>query len=55
MQQVRQVVDAVNTTKQLLEVWPEAEQFIPEDIRDPSTITLPSVNIADLNNQVKGE
>lgn len=52
MQQVRQVVDAVNTTKQLLEVWPEAEQFIPEDIRDPSTITLPSVNIADLNNQV---
>lgn len=52
MQQVRQVVDAVNTTKQLLEVWPEAEQFIPEDIRDPSTITLPSVNIADLNSQV---
>lgn len=52
LQQVRQVVDAVNTTKQLLEVWPEAEQFIPEDIRDPSTITLPSVNIADLNSQV---
>lgn len=52
LQQVRQVVNAVNTTKQLLEVWPEAEQFIPEDIRDPSTITLPSVNIADLNNQV---
>jgi len=52
IQQVRQVVTAVNTTKQLLEVWPEAEQFIPDDIRDPSTITLPSVNIADLNSQI---
>lgn len=52
IQQVRQVVNAVNTTKQLLEVWPEAEQFIPDDIRDPSTITLPSVNIADLNSQI---
>ena len=52
LQQVRQVVEAVNTTKQLLEVWPEAEQFIPDDIKDPSSITLPSVNIADLNSQI---
>lgn len=50
--QVRQVVNAVNTTKQLLEAWPEAEQFIPDDIKDPSSITLPSVNIAELNKQI---
>lgn len=50
--QVRQVVDAVNTTKQLLEVWPECESFIPSDIRDPSSITLPSVNLAELSKQV---
>lgn len=52
VEQVRQIVGAVNTTNQLTEVWPECEQFIPEDIRDPSTIQLPSVSIADLNSQI---
>ena len=50
--QVSQVVDSVNTTKQLIEVWPEAEVFLPDDIKDPSSINLPSINLASINEQV---
>jgi hypothetical protein len=52
IQEVRQVLDGVNTTKQLLEVWPEVEKFLPEGITNPSKINLPSVSIASLNNKL---
>lgn len=47
--QVRMALDSVNTTGQLLTVWPEAEQFIPSDVLDFSKINLPSVSFNDLN------
>ena len=50
--QVRMALDSVNTTGQLLSVWPEAEQFIPSDVLDFSKINLPSVSFNDLNKAV---
>lgn len=47
---VLEVLNSVNTTKQFVDVWPEAEKFIPDDVRDPSTINLPALaNIEELN------
>jgi len=47
---VRNVLQGVNTTGQLLEQWEEVEKFIPVGIVDPSSINLPSnVSIAQLN------
>ena len=50
--QVRMALDSVNTTGQLLSVWPEAEKFIPTDVLDFSTIQLPSVSFSSLNKAV---
>lgn len=50
--QVRMALDSVNTTGQLLSVWPEAEQFIPSDVLDFSKINLPAVSFNDLNKAV---
>lgn len=47
--EVLQVLNSVNTTGQLVEVWPEAEPFLPKEIANPSTINLPAVNFAELN------
>ena len=49
---VRMALDSVNTTGQLLSVWPEAEKFIPTDVLDFSTIQLPSVSFSSLNKAV---
>ena len=49
MESVGQVVANVNTTGQLLTVWPEVERFLPTGAVDPSSIQLPSVNVAALN------
>lgn len=51
-EQVRMALDSVNTTGQLLSVWPEAEKFIPTDVLDFSTIQLPSVSFSSLNKAV---
>jgi hypothetical protein len=40
---IRAVLDSVNTTKQLVEAWPEVEQYIPNSFRDPSTVQLPAI------------
>jgi hypothetical protein len=50
--QVRMALGAVNTTGQLLTAWPEAEKFIPNDVLDFSTISLPSVSFNSLNKAV---
>ena len=50
MADVKNVIEVVNTTSQLLEAWPECERFIPHTIVDPSGINLPaSVSISQLN------
>lgn len=51
--EVRQVLDSVNMTKQLIEVWPEVENHLPPEVKDPSAIQLPSVNLQELTNQLK--
>lgn len=50
---VTNVIDGVNTTKQLLEVWPEVAPFLPVAMTDPSKILLPTVNIASLTAGLK--
>jgi hypothetical protein len=51
--QVRAAVNSVNTVKQLLDVWPEAKELIPEQVLKPNPKKgLPSVPVADLNKAV---
>lgn len=49
LRDVGHVLDGVNTTEQLLTVWPEAEGFLPSGIVNPSRIQLPAISIANLN------
>lgn len=49
---VKDVIDGVNTTGQLLEVWEEVEQFLPQGISNPSGINLPTINIKSLNSKI---
>lgn len=49
-EEIEQIVNSVNTTKQLVELWPEAEQYIPPYANDPSKgITLPALKTSRLN------
>lgn len=47
--EVADVINSVNTTAQLLDLWPEVERFIPETVRNPSKISLPAISVANLN------
>ena len=47
--ELKQVLESVNTTGQLLEVWPEAAPFVPQEISNPSSISLPAVSFVELN------
>mgnify|MGYP000188629479 CR=1 FL=1 len=49
IQQIQTVLGGVNTSNQLLEVWPEVEEYLPVGVVEPSKIQLPSVNIQTLN------
>ncbi len=53
MEQVNEVLGAVNTTGQLREQWEEVVQFIPDGYRNPSTIALPAVSTKALNAGLK--
>lgn len=46
---VSQVVQGVNTTGQLLEVWPEVAPFLPKNLNNPSSIQLPAICTEELN------
>jgi len=50
---VSQVLESVNTTKQLVEVWPESEPFLPKEVSNPSSINLPAVNFAEINKVIQ--
>lgn len=52
-EEVRDVLSSVNTSKQLVELWPEVEEFIPNTLRDPSNIQLPTISVASLNDALK--
>lgn len=46
------LLEACNTTKQLLEVWPELEEHIPEHIVNPSTMKLPAIRVCDMKEKL---
>lgn len=47
-----QVLKGVNTTKQLIEQWPEVQEYIPLCYFNPSKINLPSIDIKSLNQKI---
>ncbi len=49
LREVKNVMYSVNTTKQLLELWPEVEKFLTPYLSNPSNTTLPAVNIKRVN------
>lgn len=51
--QVTMVIQGVNTTGQLLDVWPEVERFIPLGINKTENIQLPAVSTQRLNKFIK--
>jgi hypothetical protein len=55
MAEVANVVNSVTTTKQLVELWPSAENFIPAYITDPDKgIQLPALLISRLDEKLAG-
>lgn len=49
LDEIRQVLKGVNTTKQLIEQWEEVKQYIPQAYFNPSKIALPAINTEALN------
>ena len=55
-QEIKPILDSVGSTKQLLEIWPSMEKFLPANIADPdSGINLPALNISRLQEKIMGE
>lgn len=53
--EVNEVLQSVNTTKQLLEIWPSAEAYIPAHIQDPDKgMRLPALHISRLEERLNG-
>lgn len=53
--EVRSVIESCNTTKQLLEVWPKAEPYLPAYLSDPDQgIKLPALQISRLEERLAG-
>lgn len=49
LDEIRQVLVGVSTTKQLLEQWEEVKEYIPAAYFNPSKINLPAINVQSLN------
>ena len=48
--EIIEITNSVNTTKQLVELWPEAKQYLPAFANDPSKgINLPALKTSRLN------
>lgn len=43
---------SVNTTKQLLEVWPECKELLSESEVEPKKDNLPAIQMAEINKQI---
>lgn len=52
--EARVIIESVNTTKQLIEIWATAENYIPAHIADPDKGSkLPSKLVSDLDERIK--
>lgn len=52
LDEIRQVLKGVNTTKQLMEQWEEVKEYIPSAYFNPSKIALPVINVKALNEKL---
>ena len=53
--EVNSILNSVNTTKQLVELWPAVEQYIPAYIADPDKgVNLPALLISRLDEKLQG-
>lgn len=53
--EVKAVLDSVTTTKQLVELWPTVEQYIPAHLADPEKgVKLPALHISRLDERLRG-
>lgn len=51
--ETRAILESVNTSKQLIELWPQAEPFLPAHIADPDKgVKLPALQISRLNERL---
>jgi len=51
--ETRAILESVNTTRQLLELWPQSEPFLPAHIADPDrAIRLPAIQMSRLNERL---
>lgn len=56
-EEINKVLYSVNTTKQLLEIWPECEKYLPDYVKNVDNTHLPMVQVTKLNTLlgIKGE
>lgn len=55
LSEVKTVLDSVTTTKQLVELWPTVEQYIPAHLADPEKgVKLPALHISRLDERLRG-
>lgn len=53
IRETQAVLESVNTTRQLLELWPQCEPFLPAHIADPDkAIRLPAMQMSRLNERL---
>lgn len=51
--ETKAILDSVNTTRQLLDLWPQCEPFLPAHIADPDkAIRLPAIQVSRLNERI---
>lgn len=56
LREIGELLYSVNTSKQLLELWPEVEPYLPPHVADPSSaVRLPTVVVSRLNERLQGE
>jgi len=51
-QEIKAIIESVSTTKQLVELWSNAEEFIPMTLIDPNNINLPAINVTNINSKL---
>lgn len=51
--EVSAILESVNTSKQLIELWPQVEDFLPAHVADPDkAIKLPALDVSYLNKRL---
>ncbi len=51
--ETKAIIDSVNTTKQLLDLWPQVHDFLPAYLSDPDkAIKLPAIKVSRLNERL---